>query len=1053
MLVSIFGLAGLSVSSMNSNELPIVDLGVVQILTIYPGASPKDVEQNVTRLIEEELQRVDGVETYKSVSSENASNIQVEIDVDNPDPEKVKDDIRRAVDRVTDLPVEIKSRPQIQEIKSSERPVLIVGVAGDEKTKYGDLRRIAKVVEKDIKNIRGISKVVKYGFQDLEYHVDLNPEKLKQNYVALNDIIFALAERNIRATGGSLESYRTQRNILTISEFESIQDIREVIVRSSFGGGKLRIDDVADVSDSFEDESILTVLNGDRGIMLVVKKSESTDIITIVDKLKDYVKNKKAQLPPGITLSTANDLSKPVRNRINVVISNAVIGFFLVVLILIIFLDFRSSFMVALSIPSSFAITFPIMFSLGVDINALTLVGMIIALGMIVDQSIVVSENSLVYIRKGVSRFEAIKSATVEVAMPIIASVITTVLAFVPMLVMTGLTGKFVYVIPIVVIVSLVSSLVNCFVVLPNHLNHSLPEIEPPQEEEEKQICKRGWQDHLFEYIAKPYRLSLPMILRHRYITVSAAFLFLFFSFWWSSRFVPINMFPPDGAEEFYIYVEMEDDSTFNTTEELITKIEAVVKQIPKDELLYYTARIGTHVTDEQALVPIGGEEHLAYFQVSLRAHSKRDRDASIIMDEVRSQVSEKVKGVKGIRKLSFKLVEQGPPTGKAIEMRIHSDNDKLRKQFVDSIVTDLKNTNGIYDVSTDAKVGREEYKLDINYNLLGTTGLTVQNVASTLRIAFDGIVATSLVRENENIDVRVRFPLKHRQNVQNVLNLHVRNQQGNLIPIRSFAKLSRIRGDTAIYHTNGDVTTTITAQTKRTTQPQNVIDTMLKKYSSRLKEHPEVRFSYGGKAEENEKSIISLIQAFLAGLIAIYLVLTLLFNSFSQPAIVISAIPFGMIGIIWAFYFHDRPFSFLAMIGIIGLSGIVVNNSLMMVDFINKIFKRKTKKGTITVNALIPEVTIGATQRLRPILITTMTTVFGLLPTAYGLGGSDPLIEPMVLAIAWGLLFSTQISLFLVPVLYMLNLDATFALKKLWHGYIMILIKKLEIFSSHPNT
>ncbi|MCR9142158.1 MAG: efflux RND transporter permease subunit [bacterium] len=1037
MLVGIFGLAFAAATSTNRNEFPDVDLATMQVITLYPGASPKDVEQNVTRLIEDELKGVTGIDNFKSVSGENVSSVTIEIDIDYPDQKAVKDDVRRAIDRVSDLPTEIEGRPVVRDLKASERPVLIVGVSG-ENASYGELRRIAKLVERDLKRIRGVSQIDKYGFRDLEFHVDLDPARLDQKYIALNDVLFALDSRNVRATGGNLESFRTQRNILTLSQFETTKDVENVIIRSAFGGGDVSVKEVATVTEGFSEEMMRTIFDGRRGIMLVVKKASNQDIITVVDKIRDYIGEKQKILPENITLSAANDASGPVRNRISVVVSNAIIGFVLVIIILIIFLDLRSSLLIALSIPTAFAITFLIMPTTGVDINAISLMAMIIALGMIVDQSIVVSENSIVHIKQGEGVENTVEdgvlSGTMEVVLPVVASVLTTVLAFAPMFAMSGVMGKFVATIPTVIIASLIGSLFSCFLILPNHLSNTIrppePEPEPKGESESKSDANESedpgeaktWQDRFFDNIAVPYKKTLPLVLRHRYITTLVAVALLFFSMWWAGRNVTFNLFPPDGADTFFVYVELTDDATFEATEEVIEKIEAYIEEIPEEELAYYTARIGTNQSNELA-APAGGDEYLAFLQVTLVPHSARDRDAEIVMHELREKVKANISGTKELR---FELKKPGPPAGKPIELRVHSDNDEDRAFFVKRIVADLEAMKGVSDVTTTQKIGREEFKLDIDYKTLAAVGLTVQDVAGTLRIAFDGIDATSIVRNNEEIDIRARFPQKHRQNVQNVLNLNIRNNQGNLIPVRAFASLSRTRAETSIHHTDGDVTTTINAQSDVTVQPQRVITKLIQKYSPELIDYPEVSFSYGGEAEKTQESVRSLLLAFIGGVVAIYLVLTLLFNSLSQPIIVLTAIPFGLIGVIWAFYFHDRPFSFMGLVGVIGLSGIVVNNSLMMVEFINKLVVERLAAGRdFVANDLIPDVVAGASRRLRPIVITTITTVTGLLPTAYGIGGSDPFLEPMVLAIAWGLILSTQISLFLIPAFYMNNLDA----------------------------
>jgi multidrug efflux pump subunit AcrB len=1016
MLMGIFVLATYSIVTINRNAFPEVDLATILITTEYPGASPRDVEQNVTRLLEDELEGIAGIDKFTSVSSENVSAIRVNIDIDYPDQDEVKDEVRRAVDRVTDLPIEVEKRPDIKDLKSSELPVMVIGVSGD--VDYSTIRQIAKIIERDLKNIKGVSKVEKYGYRDQEFQVDIDPHKLTEKYVALNDILYALEKRNVRSTGGTLESYQTQRNILTLSEFEDIEQVRNVIIRSAFTGEDLRIQDVADIDEGFEDEDLRTGFNGKRGISLVVKKSSNEDIIRLVKRLYDYIENKQAIMPSGVALVGVNDSSIIVRNRLKILTNNAVFGFFLVIAILIFFLSFRASFWIAMSIPTAFGISFILMPLFGVDINLISLAALIIMLGMLVDDSIVVSENIFYHRLRGMDSYKATVDGTMEVFKPVIATILTTMCAFAPMFAMTGVMGKFISVIPIVVIAALFGSVFDCFCILPTHLRHSTASLKSSEQD---------WRSRLFAKIAIPYKKTLNRVLKMRYLFIIGSVVLLLFSIWWGKNKVGANLFPSAGATTFYVYVELDEASTFDRTDEVVSQIEAILAELPKEEVDYYTSRIGTDQSDplgEQT----GGQEHLAYVQVTLAPYSKRDRPAEDIMEDIRRK-TELIEDVKEIR---LELEKPGPTAGTPIEFHVHSDKDIDRLYFVERMTDDLKKMKGVSDISSTHKVGREEYKLDLDYDALASVGLTVNDVAATLRIAFDGVDATAIVRDNEEIAIRVRFPEKFRQNIGNVLDLNIRNQDGKLIPIRVFAKLSTIRADSSIHHSDGDVTTTIYAQTDGISiLPKTAIDRLIEKYTPELRQYQDVSFSYGGEAEETDESIRSLMIAFTGGIIAIYVILSLLFNSLSQPLLILAAVPFGFIGVVWIFYLHGRPFSFLALIGVVGLSGVVVNDSLIMVDFINKLVRAELKKGVNKTSELIEDVVYGASRRLRPVIITTATTAAGLIPIAYGIGGSDPFIEPMVLAMAWGLVFATILTLFLIPSLYLINLDLIFILKK----------------------
>jgi len=329
-VVAIFLLAIASILTTTRNAFPQIDFSTIIITTEYPNASPKDVEQNVTRLIEDELIGLSGIDKIHSVSAENVSVITVKIDIDESDQEAVKDDIRRAIGRVTELPKEVTKKPQVIDLKISDYPAITVGIYGD--VDYSVLRQVAEVVDRDLKNIKGVSRVEKYGFREQAFHVELDPIKLAQYHVALNDVLYALESRNVRSTAGTLESFKTQRNIVTLSEFENVEQVRDVIVRSTFAGGELLIKDLAEVKEGFEDEKLRSIIAGEKGISLVVRKASRADIIRLIDRIYDYIEEKQAVLPPGVKLTTANDGSRVVRHRLNILLVNGICGFGLVLI-------------------------------------------------------------------------------------------------------------------------------------------------------------------------------------------------------------------------------------------------------------------------------------------------------------------------------------------------------------------------------------------------------------------------------------------------------------------------------------------------------------------------------------------------------------------------------------------------------------------------------------------------------------------------------------------------------------------------------------------------
>ena len=1004
--------AGIVLFHINRNQYPTTDIGTMQVKTIYPGASSSDIERSITRPIEEKIKSVSGIKSFRSVSSESISLITIIIDPDRNDQQEIKNEIRQSVSLVRNLPDGILNYPEVKDLKSSELPILTIGISGGEN--YELRRTTAKMIERNLKQIEGVSMIDKYGYRNDLYEIILKPQKLKSYGIALNDILYVLSNHD------SYPSYG-QGSVFSRPLLANQEDIEEIIVlpRKNF---PVRIKNIADVQKSYEKERLRTTFNGKEGISLVIRKKSHADIIQVVDNITKYIQSQKKNFPPSIIITPVNDTSKGVRNRMKVVQVNALIGFVLVALVLTLFLNFVSSLLVALSIPICFGVTLIVLYMNGFDINVISLVGMIIALGMIVDQSIVVSENSFYYRAQGYKPRESILKGISEVASPVTVSVLTTVCAFIPMFFMTGIIGKFIYTIPLSLIVSICASLMNCFLILPCHLRKS---YSKPRKGEGA-ILKETKKQNFFDNLGSKYEILLKFFLKRRFSTVITSIILLSATLVIGFRIVPINLFPSRGANTFYIFTELVKGSTYEDTQKIVEKAEEKVLGISDQILDYYTVRIGTDQIDE--ITPIEGREpNKAVIQVVLTDFSERKERIEDIMESLRKKILSFPEFQDNENTtVRFEIFKQGPPAGTPIDFRVHSPRNQDRAFFIKEIKEYLKNYKGVSDIRTSDSLGKKEYKLKIDYNKLSSTGLSVKDISQFLMPAFERVTIASMIQDGEEIGLTLGFP-DDKNSKKEILDLYIRDGKGRKIPVRSFAKLILSAQEADILHVEGNVTSSLEAQTSSGTLPRKVIDDILKKFNPVRKDYPDLSFSFGGEAEETVHSVSSLIVTFGMGALAIYLIFIIQFRSLSQPLIVMLAIPFGLFGVIWVFWLHGFDFSFTALLGVVGLSGIVVNHSLLLVDFINRVVKERPKL------SLIDAVSIASVRRLRPILLTTLTTVVGLLPAAYGIGGSDPIIEPMVLAIAWGVFLSAQISLILIPCFYLLNQDIIDLFRRLW--------------------
>jgi multidrug efflux pump subunit AcrB len=996
----IFMLGLNTLRTIRRDMFPEVDFGEMFVNTRYPGASPEDVELNVTNKIEEELKEVTGIKRMTSVSMENISFIDVIIDPNAKDQEKVKMEVRDAVDRVTDLPEEVTDAPLVTELKTTIFPVIEVGIAGD--LPYAQLREIAKALEKKLVNVPGVSSVTKLGYLAREIKVEVSPAAMRRYQVPLREVIAAVQARNIRSTGGSFESYTSEKNLVTLAQFDDPMEVKEVIVRSSFEGPLVRIKDLAVVKDGFEEPRLLSRMNGRAAISFLVNKKETADAIRTVDAVKSLLDDERERLPDGVDILTTDDFSRYVRNRFAVVRNNGLIGLTLVLIVLGVFLNFRVAFWVAMGIPVSLLGVIFLLPVFGAYLDSIALAAMIMVIGIIVDDAIIIAENIQKQRERGEPALKAAVEGITDVYGPVLTTILTTFVAFAPLFLMTGLMGKFVFVIPLVISLALFISLIEATVALPSHLILGLP----GQACEPGRAGSRGW----FIRLKEPFRRFIFRILKFRYLVVLLAVAALAVSIWYASNYMKFSLFPSQMADEFYIFIDLPSGSSLEATSEKIEEIEAMLMELPKEELDSFSTRIGA----KEGWYQVGENENWAVIGANLTPFSERKRNAGQIVEELRA----KTDTLSGYDEIVYYIDAGGPPVGRALTLRVVGADDALRTELADSVVAYMASMGGIKDIERNDKRGKDQVEIKIDYNKLSQLGLTVADLAQNVRIAYDGETVTRVRYGDEDVDFRVMLQEKARTGTRYLSDLLIPNQRGRLIPLGEAAWFQTGPGPSNYYHFDGDRAITITAdivkgQTTSLEATESVVSHFLLD-----RDWPGMRFEVGGEAEETEESMASLVRAFILALVGIYFILILLFNKLTQPLMVMSAIPFGIAGVIFAFALHGESLGFVAIMGVIGLGGVVVNDSLVLVNHINKLQAGRPDENIKEVVAR------GSADRLRAVVLTTLTTVGGVLPLAYGLGGNDAYMAPMCLALAYGLMFATPITLILVPSLYVIRHD-----------------------------
>ena len=862
----------------------------------------------------------------------------------------------------------------------------------------------------------------RYGWRDREFWVELDPQKIADYHVSMDEVREALGRRNITLPGGQIRTKDLEFNVRTMGEFTSPHEVEEVIIRSNDAGKFLKVRDVARVVDTFADETRIAKVNGKRAVAMVVVKREQADAINVTDQVKKTAEEFKASLPQGAELKIANDFSYYIKRRLGVLQSNGIQGFILVVLILFIFMEPVPAIATALGIPFALLATFAFMLFFGLTINLITMLGLIIVLGMLVDDGIVASENIYRYIEMGMKPKEAAIRGASEVMSPILGSIITTWAAFFPLLFMTDIIGKFIHSIPIVVITALAASLFESFIVLPAHIADWTKRLKKDASGHISTRKDKPW----FKKLVNFYSNVLNFNLNHRYLLVLALMVAFIGSILLAVFHMKIILFTGEGIEEFYIRAEAPKGTPLEKMEELIAPVEKLVEKIPGDERDTYRTFLGS-IEEEGGFDPNAKRgTHLGQVTVFLTPMQNRKRTPEQIMDELRPRLEE----ISGFEKLYFFKPKEGPPVGRAVSVAVRWDDYDTLQRIADQLTAFLKGTPGVLDISTNYEFGKKQLRVVIDEEKARSFYLSIDQIASTVRDVIKGGAATAIkpLQADKEIDVLVRFPKTERSDLKVFEKITIANQLGNLVPLLAVARIEEDKGAFQINHLDGKRVIVVSAEVDNKQATSMSVNKLLQKnFAQVTKGLPGYSLRYLGEFEEQQKTLRNILFSFVLVVFFIFVILAREFQSLIQPFLIMLTIPFGFMGVIYTFFLHGRPLSFFAFLGIVGLAGVVVNDSIVLVDFINSL----RRQGMALRDSLIEAGKI----RLRPILMTSTTTIGGLVSVAYGIGGGDPFLKPMALAIIWGLAFSTTLTLIAIPCIYAIFDD--FSQKFLHHAMV----------------
>ena len=1000
-----------SALKLRREAFPTINFDMVVVTTVYPGASPESVEAYVTDLLEDSLESIDGIDDMQSVSRENVSSITIKIDPDISDKKKTRvvKDIQDAVDGIKDFPSEVTDRPLVLEIDSGVMPVMELSLSGD--MPYEKLHQIASDLADEVSHLDDSMPSYKYGLFDKEYLIEIDADKLKKNHVTMDQVSFALARENVDIPGGVLRSKKGDYLVRTINKIDTTKDIESIVLRKNESGESVKVSDVGRAVRAFKDSDVDYRTKGTPSITLVIRKNSKGDIIKLVDSVKELVgEYKEKNKLDKLEISYLSDMSYFVKNRLGVLVNNGIAGILLVLIVLLIFLSKGIALVAVAGLPIAFLGALIVMSFLGMTINLLTMFALVLVLGMLVDDSIIVAENIWQHYEQGKSPWQAAVDGTREVFWPVTTTILTTMAAFSPLLMVTGIFGKYISSMPKVVIVSLALSWFEAMLILPSHAYDVLKFNGKKTGQKVKE------PSGFFKAFSAAYESLLSVALRFRYVFVLFSLGLLGSSFWLLKTQMNVILFPEEGIETFYVRVALDKGASLEETSEKLKFLEAEIeKDLMPGELISYMTYAGLQQEDNTD--PFREKaSHVGQIGVYLTPERDRERSANQIIEDIRAKI-EPVAKREGFLELSFSKKRIGPPVGKPVALQIIGKDYKVMKAASLDIQRALSEIEGVTDIKDSYMLGLEQINLKIDKEKVSQSLLSSQEIAMNVRRTLEGDIATHLFENGDRIPVRVRYKEAQRKDTNYFKDILMTNHMGHLVPIRDLITVETSLGPNSLKHTNGrrvitvasSVDEKITSSTKVNASLDDYLEPMREKYSS-------LTFKKGGEYEETGESMQSLAEAFLVALALIFLILVTQFKSLTQPIVLMLGIPFGLIGVIWSFYFHGMPLSFLGLIGSIGLSGVVVNDSIVLVDFANKAIAR----GMGAFEAIL----YAGKRRLRAVCLTSITTVSGVMPLVYGIGGSDEFLKPAALALGYGLLFATVLILIFIPALYLIRLD-----------------------------
>jgi len=1027
-LVLIFLAGGIATMSMIRENFPEFSWDVITVSVLYPGADPEEIEEGICQKIEEAIEGLEGIKQYTTQSSENAGTAMIEVK-QGYNASDVLERIRTKINAISTFPVDAE-KPVISEFMLKD-PVMLLYLSSNMSERR--IKEWSERIKDEIQRLPEVSKVEILGARGYEIGIEVSEERLREYGLTFNMIVGAIRRSSLNLAGGTLRTRGEEIRVRTLGRKYTGEALSSIVVLARPEGEIITLDRVATINDGFMEDPINALINGEPSVLLTVYKTKEEDALVISEAVQQFIAQKQVQLPVGASIKTLYDNTDMLRSRINMLSKNLIIGLIIVFLLLWCFLNARLSFWGGMGIPVSIAGAMAILWAIGGTINMVSLFGLILVLGIVVDDAIVVGEAIYFHRKQGEPPIKAAVEGVCEVGMPVIAAVTTSIVTLLPLFYVGGIMGKFISIMPAVVIACLTVSLVECLLLLPAHLSH-LPNPNSKNNNLNPLTRRLGMVHHLTStgmewFVAYVYSPLLSRVLYWRYISLCIAVSILLLTIGLiKGGILKFEVFPEVDGFIITSTVEFPSGTPPEVTEQAIAQIEAALLRMAENT---QTRSGDPLIQDRMALIGQTLEEigprsgpHLGSVQVILLDSERRGIHSKDLMIQWEKEIG----AIPGVKSLTFASFGTGP-AGSPIEVWLQGRDMNDILAAADDLMDRLRMFEGVYQIHSDFSPGKNEMRLELKPEAR-TLGLTVDDLAKQIYAGYYGDEAVRLQRGRDDIRIKVRYPANERRRISDLERIRIRTQNGHEVPILSVADISFTPGYSTITRTDGMRRVAVSADVDtNNANASEILSELSSNFFTNLKrKYPGLNVALQGEQKKMRESFDSLFVGYPLAILGIFIIIATIFRSYAQPFVILFTIPFGIIGAAFGHLLLGYNLSIMSIFGIVALTGVVVNDAIVLIERVNE----NIAGGMSFFDAILS----GGARRFRAIFLTSLSTVGGLTPLIMETDFQAKFLIPMALSIAAGIAFATILTLVLVPSLMALLSDARLLVHRLKYGF-----------------